>query len=271
MDANGTFETRRVRPTVSRRRLVALGGTGLIALLAACAAPATPTPAPAAPAVKPAAPATEAPKPASAAPKPAAEAPKPAAAVATKPAGVAAPAAEPAKPTTAPAAPAPAAQAVAGGRQIELMIWANVTPGEQARAAHVTQVHPNIKTSVASQGTGGQGAEAVQKFLTAIAAGTAAPVVFFDRFQISSYGHRNAFMPLDDRIKGDNFDLKRFSDATIRECYGIDGKLYGLPRHFVDRYYMINADHFKEIGVDRVRHSSVVQVGRRGAGWRVIG
>jgi multiple sugar transport system substrate-binding protein len=227
-----------------RRRFVL--GIGASALLAACGAPAAPTPAPSAakPPAEAAKPAADPTKPAAA---PAGEPTKPAAApaaAATKPAEAAKPA-EGAKP-----AAAPAAKPVAGGRELSLTIWANVTPGEQARAAHFTSLNPNVKTAVASQGTGGQGAEAVQKFLTAVAAGQAAPVVFFDRFQIASYGHRNAFMPLDDRIKSDNFDLKRFSDATLRECYGIDGKLYGLPRHFVNRYYLMNADLLKEAGLD---------------------
>lgn len=205
----------------TRRRFLALGGTA--ALLAACGAVPPPTAAPAKP--------TDAPA-------------KPTAPVsATKPAA-------PAAATKPAAAPKPAGVPLVGGRQVDITIWANVTPGEQARAAHVTQVYPNVKTTVASQGTGGQGAEAVQKFLTSIAAGTAASVVFFDRFQIASYGHRNAFTALDDLIKADSFDLKRYSEPTIKECYGIDRKIYGLPRHWVNRYYMFNADHFTEVGLD---------------------
>ena len=165
-----------------------------------------------------------------------------------------------AAPTTAPATiaqaasaatPAPTAAAqLAGGKNVEIPIWAQVSPGEKARAAYFTKLHPNIKTTVSEQGTSGQGVEAVQKFLTAIAAGTAGSVVMFDRFQIAGYAYRHAFTALDDLIKRDNYDLKRFADACITECYGIDKKIYGLPRHVVDRYYMLNADHFKEVGLD---------------------
>ena len=132
----------------------------------------------------------------------------------------------------------------------EITIWGFNQPGEVARAEHFNANHPNIKLTMSAQDTGGQGAEAAQKFLTAVAAGTTAPVVVFDRFQIASYGHRNAFMALDDFIARDSFDVNRFSEATLRECHGIDGKIYAFPRHFVNRYYFLNTEQFEEAGLD---------------------
>ena len=197
---------------VKRRSVLAAAiGTTATVLLAACGAPAAPT---ATPAPKPVE-APTAPKPTEAA-KPAAQAP------------TAAP-----KPTEAPKpTAAPTAKPLAEGRLVTMTMWAQTIPGEQAKAELFTKEHPNIKVEIANVATGGQGAEAVQKFLTAIAAGTAASVVFFDL------------------VRADNYDLKRFIKPCIVECYGIDGKLYGLPRHYVNRWFLVNADHLKEDGIN---------------------
>jgi multiple sugar transport system substrate-binding protein len=140
------------------------------------------------------------------------------------------------------AAPAAAAK--------DITVWGFAQIGEEARAEYASSVLENVNVTMATQDTGGQGAEAAQKFLTAVAAGTTDPVVIFDRFQIASYGHRNAFTPLDAYIERDTFDLGAFSEATLRECYGIDGNIYWLPRHFVNRYYFLNTEHFEEAGLD---------------------
>lgn len=237
---------------VSRRRLLFVTATGLASVLLACAAPAVPTPT-TAPA-KPAAPAPLSAADAEATRLASGAAAKPTAAPAsTKPATVAtaapAPGAAATTPPTKPAEPKPAAQPIAGGRQVTITVATNPSPAEEARAAHFMKLHPNVKIEVAQGGTTGIGAEAVQKFLTSVAGGTAAPVVQFDRSNIGSFAHRQAFVPFDDLVKRDSIDLNRFSQANLYECTGMDGKLYAFPKLFVTRYYFINADHFKEVGL----------------------
>jgi multiple sugar transport system permease protein len=75
-------------------------------------------------------------------------------------------------------------------------------------------------------------------------------MVMFDRSNLGSFAHRKAFTPFDELIVRDGYDKGRFSQANLGECHGLDGKLYGFPRHFVTRFYFLNADHFKDAGLD---------------------
>ncbi len=88
--------------------------------------------------------------------------------------------------------------------------------------------------------SGGQGSEAIAKFLAAVAAGDVADIVRFDRFQIGSYTHRGAFTQLDQYQKADKYDLNRFVQSANEECHSLDGKLYGIPNSTDNRPFFWN-------------------------------
>ncbi len=133
----------------------------------------------------------------------------------------------------------------------KLLVWADSNNvGRKAQVDRWSQLHPNLPADLSDINTGGQGSEAISKFLAAVAGGDVADAVRFDRFQIGSYSYRGAFMPLDSFQKADKYDLKRFVPTALDEAYGIDKKLYGLPMSTDNRPFFWNKMHFREIGVD---------------------
>lgn len=128
-------------------------------------------------------------------------------------------------------------------------IWS--TPDNLQRQSQIeawNAKYAQIKVVLGQERTTGQGVDALAKLTAAIAAGTAPPVVDFDRFQVASYAHRKVFRPLDDFVKRDKYDLKKFVPAVLEEAMGFDKKLYGLPRSTDDRLVYWNKDHFQDIG-----------------------
>jgi ABC-type glycerol-3-phosphate transport system substrate-binding protein len=132
----------------------------------------------------------------------------------------------------------------------KLLVWSDRGPARLAQVERWSQLHPNLAAEVSDIGSGGQGSEAITKFLAAVAAGDVADVVRFDRFQIGSYTHRGAFTALDAYQKTDKLDLKRFVESAAAEAHGLDKKLYGLPNSTDNRPFFWNKMHFREIGVD---------------------
>ena len=128
-----------------------------------------------------------------------------------------------------PTEPAPQAKVDLSKVNRKLLVWSERSVARSAQVARWTEQHPNLPAEMTDIGTGGQGSEAITKFLAAVAAGDVADVVRFDRFQIGSYTHRGAFTPLDPYQKADKFDLKRFVDSAVEEAHGLDKKLYGIP------------------------------------------
>jgi len=109
--------------------------------------------------------------------------------------------------------------------------------------------YPNIQIELGAVKTTGQGVEAVAKLTAAIAAGTPPAAVDFDRFQVATFANRRVFQPLDDFVKRDKYDLKRFVPAVLEEAMGFDKKLYGLPRSTDDRLLYWNKEAFQEVGL----------------------
>jgi multiple sugar transport system substrate-binding protein len=132
----------------------------------------------------------------------------------------------------------------------KLLVWTDNNVGRKAQIERWSQLHPNLPAEGTDVGSGGQGSEAITKFLAAVASGDVADVVRFDRFQIGSYTHRGAFTPLDQYQKADKYDLKRFVESANDEVHSLDGKLFGIPNSTDNRPFFWNKMHFREIGVD---------------------
>ncbi len=132
---------------------------------------------------------------------------------------------------------------------IKLEMAVEPTAGRKAQADIWNARYPNIQVTPIAAPTG-TGVAALEKFVTSIAAGSAAPLVRFDRFQVATYAHRKAFLALDDDVRRDKVDMKKFYAPAVEEASGIDKKLYGLPMSMGLRLLFWNKDAFQQAGLD---------------------
>lgn len=195
----------------SRRRMLALIAVGTASVLAACAAPFTPTPAPA----KVAEPAKPAEKPAAAPPAGAA-----APAATTAPSVAAAPGATTAAPAAAPAV-------ASSGKSIKFQ--QRDSPSEDfVRKVYGPEFEKKTGTKVVIEDI--PASEYFTKITALSAAKQLGDLVF--GFNSSGYNATWAFKGIlavhDDYIKKDNYDLKQFYDACIEGCR-FEGKIYSMP------------------------------------------
>lgn len=110
--------------------------------------------------------------------------------------------------------------------------------------------YPNLKITYGATKTTGQGVEAVQAILASVAAGNPPDVVDFDRFQTTAFTVKGVWQPLDDFMKKDKFDTKRFAPLIIPEAQGLDQKWYALIRSTDDRILFWNKEAFQDAGLD---------------------
>lgn len=110
--------------------------------------------------------------------------------------------------------------------------------------------YPNLQVTFGATKTTGQGLEAVAAITAAAAAGTPPHVVDFDRFQVATYAVKRMWQPLDEFVKKDKYELKKFVPAVLEEAMGFDKKLYGLPRSTDARMIYWNKESFQEAGLD---------------------
>lgn len=123
--------------------------------------------------------------------------------------------------------------------------------GDQIKAWMET--HPHRKVEFRAAPAVGTGVQAQRKFAAAVAGGKAPHVVDFDRFQVATYVNWRMFLPLDDHIKREKYDLTQFAPAALEEAMGFDRKLYGLPSSIDNRLLYWNKDAFAEAGLDPER------------------
>lgn len=100
---------------------------------------------------------------------------------------------------------------------------------------------------------GGEGRGDREKFFTALAANTPPEAIKIDRFMMGGHGARRTTEVLDDRIKRDKIDMKKFFSATVDEVLyppGPGGKITALPWNTDDRALYYNKKHFVEAGLD---------------------
>ena len=117
----------------------------------------------------------------------------------------------------------------------------------QQKFSHIT-VEALESTQVAGQGDLDR-----EKFTTALAAGSPPEVIKIDRFKMGGHGAKRTTTILDDLIKRDKVDVKKFFPATVEEVLyppGPGGKITGLPWNTDDRALIYNKQHFVEAGLD---------------------
>ncbi len=92
-----------------------------------------------------------------------------------------------------------------------------------------------------------------EKFTAALAAGNPPDVIKIDRFKMGGYGAKHVTTILDDFIKRDKIDVKKYYPATIEEVrYPPEptGKITALPWDTDNRVLYYNKNHFMEVGLD---------------------
>jgi multiple sugar transport system substrate-binding protein len=170
-------------------------------------------------------------------------------------------------------------------KPVQLEWWGDAPPAtgtnqRMDQLAAWNQKFPNLSVKYGANAATGQGLEALEKFVAAMASGTAPNGLDFDRFQVATYANRKAFAPLDDYVKRDKYDMKRFVPATVDEAMGLDKKLYGIPRSTDCRLIYWNKDVFREAGLDpekapgtwdELRQAAIRLTKRNAAGFDRIG
>jgi multiple sugar transport system substrate-binding protein len=125
---------------------------------------------------------------------------------------------------------------------------------EEAVIANFQQKFPHItvqaleETQIAGEGRGDR-----EKFIAALAAGAPPETIKIDRFMMGSHGAKATTTLLDDLVKRDKLDMKKFFPATVEEALyppGPGGKITGLPWNTDDRALIFNRKHFMEAGLD---------------------
>lgn len=110
------------------------------------------------------------------------------------------------------------------------------------------RANPGVKISTSPAG-GGQNP---QKMLTAVVGGAAPDVINQDRFTVSSWAARHAFLPLDDFLAAqtgpDQILAEEYYEATWEETV-FDGKVYAIPNGTDARGLYLNAELFRRAGL----------------------
>ncbi len=127
----------------------------------------------------------------------------------------------------------------------ELIVWfvGGLTPGRKAML-HEFERRSGMKV-VASIQTNGMDP---QRLMCAIAGGAVPDVVYQDRFAVAQWAARDAFMPLDEFVKGsEQIRPENYYDACWEEAQ-YDGKLFAVPDSTDDRVLYYNKDHLSRAG-----------------------
>ncbi|MCC6175956.1 MAG: extracellular solute-binding protein [Chloroflexi bacterium] len=225
-----------LRASFSRRYFLRTGALAVgSVVLAACGQ--------SAPASSPAAPASGA-QPTAAKPAPAATA-KPAAPAAASPA--ASPAASGAAASSAAASASKPAGKALSGKMVFMDGIASHAKLAQEWGDKFKAQNPGVDVTVQFIA---KGEDMVKQLLVQTAGGTPPDVFtyFQENIPITAAIEKNLLLDLDDRIKGDNYDLSDFLPQAI-ELNKWDGKIYALPRDYGNQQIYYNVDLFKKKGV----------------------
>jgi len=157
-------------------------------------------------------------------------------------------AAAPGKASSRYAAPAIIGQATTS------LVWA--IPGNpdeiavyQALADRFMEANPTVEVTLDRE------ASDFERIVTLIASGTAPDVIFATINNWPALAVRDVFLPLDDFIEQDGYDIEDFYPQIIRP-YQYDGTrfgegaLYGLPKEIAIRSMYYNQDIYTEAGIE---------------------
>jgi multiple sugar transport system substrate-binding protein len=117
----------------------------------------------------------------------------------------------------------------------------------QQKFPHITVVGTE-DSQIAGTGRGDR-----EKFIAALAAGAPPDVIKIDRFMMGGHGAKRTTTLLDDLIKRDKVDVKKFFPATVEEVLyppQPGGKITALPWNTDDRALFYNKKHFVDAGLD---------------------
>ncbi|MDQ3701003.1 MAG: ABC transporter substrate-binding protein, partial [Chloroflexota bacterium] len=117
----------------------------------------------------------------------------------------------------------------------------------QGKFPHIT-VEGTEDANLAGSGRGDR-----EKFIAALAAGSPPDLIKIDRFMMGGHGAKRTTTLLDDVIKRDKLDMKKFYPATVEEVLyppNQGGKITALPWNTDDRALIYNKKHFVEAGLD---------------------
>jgi ABC-type glycerol-3-phosphate transport system substrate-binding protein len=181
------------------------------------------------------------------------------------------------------AACAPGAPSGPGGssgsletKTASIELWGSPTDdGRKDQVAAWNAKYPNLKLTFGTQhNTTAQGEASFAPIIAAAAAGVPPAVVDFDRFQVAAMALKRLFMPMDDFIKRDKYDMTRFAPLVVPEAKGLDGKWYAMIRSADDRLLYWNKEAFQEVGLDPEKPPATwdefrqfaIRLNKRGAG-----
>lgn len=142
-------------------------------------------------------------------------------------------------------------QAPSDVEKTELVLWGvNLGPdskGTEAALREFERRNPDIRIKTLSMGAG---AMDPQKLMTSIVGNVAPDVISQDRFTVSDWASRGAFLPLDDYMARDADDphtprKDQYYEATWIEA-SYDGKIYAIPSSADNRILYWNRAIFKQ-------------------------
>ncbi|MBX3096666.1 MAG: extracellular solute-binding protein [Fimbriimonadaceae bacterium] len=143
------------------------------------------------------------------------------------------------------------ATSVSASERQPIIVW-GLAPGPDSKGTDALvrefeRRYPQYEVKLLSMGAGEMNP---QKLLTSIVGGVPPDVIRQDRFSISDWASRGAFMPLDEFIARDRNEPngvreEDYYDSTWQETI-FDGKVYGVPMDADDRILYWNRRVFRE-------------------------
>lgn len=141
-------------------------------------------------------------------------------------------------------------------KKTQLLIWGISfgpdTKGTEAIVREFERRNPDIGVRVVSMGAGGMNP---QKLMTGIVGNVPPDIIYQDRFTISDWALRGAFMPLDPYIERDKDTdplcplPEQYYDAPWQEaCF--EGKVFAIPTGADDRALYWNREIFRKRAAD---------------------
>jgi multiple sugar transport system substrate-binding protein len=88
----------------------------------------------------------------------------------------------------------------------------------------------------------------IQQFLSAVAAGDPPELIYANRDQIGTFASRNAIIPLDSCIEGEEIDTAQYRESALEQVT-FDDNVYGIPEFNGIIVTMANADLLSAAGL----------------------